>query len=123
MSDWRTPASGDREIPLNLATLFARLHLSSEDKHHDVTFKLPDGGEVGGHKIVLAVASPVFEAQFYGPMAADNTDVVAVRDVEPGGVFSRTIKLMLERQKSSIYQHEMLLECAKITPYQQDMSH
>ena len=84
MSDWRTPASGDREIPLNLATLFAILHLSSEDKHHDVTFKLPDGGEVGGHKIVLAVASPVFEAQFYGPMAADNTDVVTVRDVEPG---------------------------------------
>ena len=41
----------------------------------------------------------------------------------PGCVFSRTIKLMLERQKSSIYQHEMLLECAKITPYQQDMSH
>ena len=41
----------------------------------------------------------------------------------PGRVFSRTIKLMLERQKSSIYQHEMLLECAKITPYQQDMSH
>ena len=41
----------------------------------------------------------------------------------PGCVFSRTIKLMLERQKSSIYQHEMLLECAKITPYQQDMSY
>ena len=30
---------------------------------------------------------------------------------------------MLERQKSSIYQHVMLFECAKITPYQQDMSH
>ena len=41
----------------------------------------------------------------------------------PGRVFSRTIKLMLERQKSSIYQHVMLFECAKITPYQQDMSH
>ena len=41
----------------------------------------------------------------------------------PGRIFSRTIKLMLERQKSSFYQHEMLLECAKITPYQQDMSH
>ena len=41
----------------------------------------------------------------------------------PDCVFSRTIKLMLARQKSSIYQHEMLLECAKITLYQQDMSH
>ena len=45
------------------------------------------------------------------------------RHLLTGSVFSRTIKLMLERQKSSIYQHEMLLECAKITPYQQDMSH
>ena len=60
-------------------------------------------------------------------MEADGDQRVEHRDVAlhapPGRVFSRTIKLMLERQKSSIYQHVMLLECAKITPYQQDMSH
>ena len=43
--------------------------------------------------------------------------------ITPGSIFSNSIKLMLERQKSSIYQHGMLFECAKITPYQQDMSH
>ena len=48
---------------------------------------------------------------------------VARQRARPGSIFSRTIKLMLERQKSSIYQHVMLFECAKITPYQQDMSH
>ena len=30
---------------------------------------------------------------------------------------------MLERPKSAFYQQEMLLECAKITLYQQDMPH
>ena len=54
-----------------------------------------------------------------GPQAWDTILKTAL----PGGIFSRTIKLMLERQKSSIYQHVMLFECAKITPYQQDMSH
>ena len=37
----------------------------------------------------------------------------------PGSVFSDTIKLMLERQKSTLYQQEMLLESAKFTLYQQ----
>ena len=53
----------------------------------------------------------------------DQPSARRARHVQPGRVFSRTIKLMLERQKSSIYQHVMLFECAKITPYQQDMSH
>ena len=39
----------------------------------------------------------------------------------PGRVFSNSIKLMLERQKFTLYQHETLLEKAKITPNQQDM--
>ena len=39
----------------------------------------------------------------------------------PGRVFSKSIKLMLERQKFTLYQHETLLEKAKITPNQQDM--
>ena len=40
----------------------------------------------------------------------------------PGSVFSDTIKLMQERQKSTLYQQDMLLEKAKMTLYQQDMS-
>ena len=36
----------------------------------------------------------------------------------PGGIFSKSIKLMLERQKFTLYQQEMLLQRAKITLYQ-----
>ena len=32
----------------------------------DVTFKLPDGSNVSSHRLILAIASPFFEAQFYG---------------------------------------------------------
>ena len=39
----------------------------------------------------------------------------------PGGIFSNSIKLMLERQKFTLYQQEMLLQWEKITLYQQDM--
>ena len=41
----------------------------------------------------------------------------------PGRIFSNTIKLMLERQKFALYQHEMLLESTKITLDQQDIPH
>ena len=41
----------------------------------------------------------------------------------PGGIFSNTIKLMLEGQKSALYQQDLLLDSAKITFYQQDMLH
>ena len=37
----------------------------------------------------------------------------------PGGIFSYSIKLMLEGQKSSFYQQDMLSERAKSTLYQQ----
>ena len=44
-----------------------------------------------------------------------------VAEPGPGRIFSNSIKLMLERQKFTLYQHEMLLQRAKITLYQQDM--
>ena len=82
MDDWRRATHTDiMSTPLDMTTLISRLHRSPGDQHHDVSFRLPDGSEVGGHKLVLAVASPVFESQFYGPMAAENTDVVTVREV------------------------------------------
>ena len=92
MDDWRRPNHTDiMSTPLDMTTLISRLHRSPGDQHHDVRFQLPDGSEVGGHKLVLAVASPVFESQFYGPMALENTDVVTVREVD-----SKAFRLLLE---------------------------
>ena len=42
---------------------------------------------------------------------------------DSGSIFSNSIKLMLEKQKFTLYQKEMLLKRAKITLYQQDMPH
>ena len=92
MDDWRRDNDTDiMSTPLDMTTLISRLHRSPGDQHHDVSFRLPDGSEVGGHKLVLAVASPVFESQFYGPMAAENTDVVTVKEVD-----SKAFRLLLE---------------------------
>ena len=54
----------------------------------DVTFLLSDGTELKAHKLILASASPYFEALFYGPLANNNEPVqkVEVKDVE-GDVF------------------------------------
>ena len=91
MDDWRRDNHTDiMSTPLDMTTLISRLHRSTEDQHHDVKFRLPDGSEVGGHKFVLSVASPVFESLFYGPMAAENTDVVTVKDVD-----SKAFRLLL----------------------------
>ena len=50
----------------------------------DVTFLLSDGTELKAHKLILATASPYFEALFYGPLANNNEPVqkVEVKDVE-----------------------------------------
>ena len=92
MDDWRRPNHTDiMSTPLDMTTLISRLHRSPGDQHHDVSFRLPDGSEVGGHKFVLSVASPVFESQFYGPMAAENAAEVAVKDVD-----SKAFRLLLD---------------------------
>ena len=60
MDDWRRDNRSDiMSTPLDMTTLISRLHRSTGDQHHDVKFRLPDGSEVSGHKLVLAVASPV----------------------------------------------------------------
>ena len=97
MDDWRRDNRSDiMSTPLDMTTLISRLHRSTGYQHHDVKFRLPDGSEVGGHKFVLSVASPVFESQFYGPMALENTDVVTVKEVD-----SKAFRLLLECVYSS----------------------
>lgn len=42
----------------------------------------PNQVQVKGHKLILAMASPVFEAMFYGGMAERN-DPIPILDVQP----------------------------------------
>ena len=76
-TDWR----GD---DYKMTDLISRLHSRPDrDAFADVTFILPDGSELKAHKFVLAVASPVFEAQFFGPLAdSSNNNPVTVKDVD-----------------------------------------
>ena len=65
-TDWR-------ERSVNLADLIKKLHHGppeGRDAFTDVTFILDDNSEVKTHKLILALASPMFEAQFFGPLAA-----------------------------------------------------
>lgn len=42
------------------------------EKYTDCSFIVDNGTWINGHKIVLAAASPVFEAMFYGPFSQQN---------------------------------------------------
>ncbi|KAL6659091.1 hypothetical protein ACP70R_003131 [Stipagrostis hirtigluma subsp. patula] len=66
--------------PLDLLGNFKKL--LEAGKGVDVTFRV--NGEVfAAHKIVLAVRSPVFMAQLYGPVGEENRDCITVEDMQP----------------------------------------
>jgi hypothetical protein len=48
----------------------------------DITFQVGDE-KVCAHKLVLAAHSPVFKAQFFGPIGKPDLCTVVVEDVEP----------------------------------------
>ena len=79
-TDWR---GGDYKM----TDLISRLHSRPDrDAFSDVTFILPDGSQLKAHKFVLAMASPVFEAQFFGPLAdSSNNNPVTIKDVDSTG--------------------------------------
>ena len=84
-TDWR---GGDYKM----TDLISRLHSRPDrDAFSDVTFSLPDGSQLKAHKFVLAMASPVFEAQFFGPLADSvSNNPVTIKDVD-STVFRRLI--------------------------------
>lgn len=43
----------------------------------------PNQVVVAGHKLFLAMASPVFEAMFYGGMADEGNEPIPILDVQP----------------------------------------
>lgn len=62
------------------------LHLLQSEKWTDCRFLVggapPNQRIISGHKIILAMASPVFERMFFGPMAAKE-DPIIIPDVQP----------------------------------------
>ncbi|PAN34178.1 hypothetical protein PAHAL_6G074100 [Panicum hallii] len=57
-------------------------NLLKEKKGVDVTFRV-GGKTFEAHKIVLAARSPVFKAEFFGPMRESGTCCVTVEDMHP----------------------------------------
>ena len=78
MTDWR-------ERSANLADILKKLHRGPpdvRDSFTDLTILLPDNSEIRAHKTILALASPYFEAKFFGPWAEKNKDTFKVTEVE-----------------------------------------
>ncbi|KAM3335438.1 hypothetical protein ACQJBY_029736 [Aegilops geniculata] len=74
VSKTKLPLSG---IAAQLGTL-----LEANDIPEDITFSV--GGLVfGAHKLVLAIRSPVFKAEFYGPMKETGTPLRTIKDMQP----------------------------------------
>ena len=73
MIDWR-------EGSCAMTTLVSRLRAAGA--YSDISLVLPDGASFPAHKLILAIASPVFGAQFLGPLASDNNGSVEIRDVD-----------------------------------------
>ncbi|XP_068662315.1 BTB/POZ and MATH domain-containing protein 2-like isoform X2 [Aristolochia californica] len=65
--------------PSNMGEQFGTLLESG--KGYDVSFEV-DGEIFTAHKLVLAARSPVFRAQFFGPMKERDTECIKVADIE-----------------------------------------
>ncbi|KAF7032859.1 hypothetical protein CFC21_043992 [Triticum aestivum] len=74
VSETKAPLSG-------IAAQLSKL-LEANDIPADITFSV--GGVVfGAHKLVLAIRSPVFKAEFYGPMKQTETPLITIKDMQP----------------------------------------
>ncbi|CAL4997539.1 unnamed protein product [Urochloa decumbens] len=66
--------------PSDIATCLGKLLEAEEGA--DITFSV--GGETfGAHKLVLAMRSPVFKAELYGPMKEGSAQLVIIEDMQP----------------------------------------
>ncbi|XBI23367.1 hypothetical protein VPH35_051934 [Triticum aestivum] len=67
--------------PSDITAQLSKL-LEANEIPTDVTFGV--GGVVfAAHKLVLAVWSPVFNAEFYGPMRKTETPLISIQDMQP----------------------------------------
>lgn len=68
----------------------------------DITFEVGDE-KVRAHKCILAARSPVFRAQFFGPIGKPDLHRVAVEDVEPV-VFKAMVNFIYADELPSIHE-------------------
>ncbi|KAM3366693.1 hypothetical protein ACQJBY_015826 [Aegilops geniculata] len=68
----------------------------------DITFEVGDE-KVQAHKWILAARSPVFKAQFFGPIGKPDMDRVVVEDVEPI-VFKAMVNFIYSDELPSIHE-------------------
>jgi hypothetical protein len=87
--------------PSDIGQHFGKL-LESE-KRTDVTFEV-DGEIFAAHKVVLAARSPVFMAQFFGPMKDQNSQCIKVEDIMAPvfKVLSLSLSLSLSTFQTSV---------------------
>ena len=99
-----------RERSVDLSDLIKKLHHGPpevRDAFTDVTFILDDNSEIRAHKLILALASPMFQAKFYGPLADRNQNTFKITEEEAG-----TFRDMLALTYSSGYidEHDLDIE-------------
>jgi len=92
--DWEDWRKGENLVP----ALIGRFY--DLQQWTDVTFHLTDGSSMRGHKLLLAMSSPVFEGMFYGPMADGNANEFKVEDVKPVG-FRRLVQFVYSSRCAS----------------------
>jgi speckle-type POZ protein len=78
--------------------------LWDEKEGMDVTFTV-GGDTFGAHKIVLAMRSPVFKVEFYGPMKEATAQLVTIEDMQPAVfrallhfIYTDTLPIMDDRE-------------------------
>ena len=101
--DWRGGAKGMTGLIKNL------YQRPAQQSFTDITFLLPNGSELGAHKVILAAASPMFEAQFFGPMANRGVDKVTIRDID-SEAFRRMVQFIYMSEAVSEADMEDLLK-------------
>ena len=91
--DWRENASSLSEMVENLYSLPGKMMFA------DITFVLSDGSEVEAHKLILAIASPVFQTEFYGGGQWVENSSARVPIQDDMGVFRELLGFIYKQKK------------------------